>query len=343
MELEEHLAGFASYGVYVIDPEMQYLDGLTQAVVPVQHTVKYVLFDLDTYTESSFEKLKRCCEAFASFVRLGAGMHDPDVFKCLLAENSGGKGYHVWLFLDRPLPAAQVRAWVRDGFMPLWEEAIGKFTSMHPLEIFPKQDTVDEGGFGNLVKLPLGVHAKAGNKSYFVGVQGWAESVDSVQELDADLVPAYTPPAPHEVEAGGGLRTEDDLTPFACVSKVLREGAPSGCRDNAMFHLAAYAKGTGLPEDLVLEWCERANQMFDPPLRDREVRTKVKSAFKGNAPQASCKADWLEGFCPGGEHCFAPRTEDRPRTGYHEDDEATSYLRMSPEDRREYRRQRRES
>jgi hypothetical protein len=35
------------------------------------------------------------------------------------------------------------------------------------LEVFPKQDHVSGQGFGNLVKLPLGVHRKTGKRSYF--------------------------------------------------------------------------------------------------------------------------------------------------------------------------------
>ena len=34
--------------------------------------------------------------------------------------------------------------------------------------MFPKQIKVVEGGFGNLVKLPLGVHRKTGQRSYFL-------------------------------------------------------------------------------------------------------------------------------------------------------------------------------
>ena len=40
------------------------------------------------------------------------------------------------------------------------------------LEVFPKQDRLTGKGYGNLVKLPLGVHRVSGRRSRFVGPRG---------------------------------------------------------------------------------------------------------------------------------------------------------------------------
>lgn len=114
-DIAEHLAGYASYGTYVIRPSDQ--------------TVTSVVFDLDTHDEQAFEDL--CGLVAAMIVDLGG------VPTCLLAEFSGNKGTHVWLFLEQPVPAFKVRRWVARDFTPHWT-ALG-----HPmLEINPKQDTV---------------------------------------------------------------------------------------------------------------------------------------------------------------------------------------------------------
>ena len=42
------------------------------------------------------------------------------------------------------------------------------------IEVFPKQDEVNEGGFGNLLRLPLGVHRRTGQEGFFVDLhQGY--------------------------------------------------------------------------------------------------------------------------------------------------------------------------
>lgn len=309
--LEEHLGGMASYGTYVISPP---------------NLVRFIVFDLDTFSPEAFEWLTTCCEALVRPL-------DPSL-KCLLMESSGSKGFHAWLFLSEPLPAARARRWVERHFVPRWNERAGSFDGT-PLEIFPKQDTVPTGGFGNLVKLPLGTHAKSGRKSEFVPVQGWASDIDNVQKLDASLVPDIQ--APLSTLQSGNAGQGSNPAPFACISQIIEDGAPQGCRDKAMFHFAHYAAGTGLPEDLVEEWCERVNEGFSPPLRANEVRTKVRSASAMNAPHPGCNADWLRGFCPGGERCFAPWNDERPSSGPGKVETPDNYLDLSPEQRREAR------
>jgi len=280
-DLAEHLDGLASYGVYVIRPSDQ--------------TDKYVVFDLDTHDETA-----------AAFLRTGLeGVVNPVLFdlRCLLQESSGSKGIHVWLFLSEPLPARQVRAWVEGTFLPYWR-AVQPNT---PIEVFPKQDTVEPGGYGNLVKLPLGVHAVSGKKSELDRVQGWAGSIDEVVPLDSRLVPEAPPVAPPRPSGASALSRAGlgsvGMTcpprPFPCIDRILRDGVGEGYRDRAMFHLALYMFGHGIDQDLAEEACIRANENFDPPLTEREVRQKVASAYRGRFASARCGSDWLVDVCPG--------------------------------------------
>jgi len=281
-DLLEHLAGYASYGTYVIRPEDQ--------------TVKYVVFDLDTHDEQAFIDL---CKLVHGMI-VGLGGNPP----CLLAESSGNKGVHVWLFLEQPVPAFKVRRWVARDFTPHWT-ALG-----HPmLEVFPKQDRVDEGGFGNLVKAPFGVHAVSGNRSHIIEVPAstFADSLEEVRPLKVANVPDIEAPAltstnrTRERQASG----DGPHAPFLCVDTLLRDGAPKGMRDNGMFHLAAYLYGHGIDQDLAEELCLRANENFDPPMKEAEVRHKVASAYRGRYATASCGSGWLRDLCPGGPECKA--------------------------------------
>lgn len=298
LDVEEHLGGLRSLGSYSIDP--------------TDDTVGFAVFDLDTYDEKALEFLCKRVEGLCHDSGIGRVHYAP----CLLLESSGGKGYHIWLFFDAPVPARDVRAWaavVKEAYdehrRPVDRGESDDCGEWPFLEIFPKQDTVPEGGFGNLVKLPLGVHAKSGRRSEVILNQGWANSVDSVQRFPSSLVPIAPEPVTRHGDAGR-------RAPFACITRIIEEGAPEGNRDNAMFHFARYAIGAGLPEELALEWCLRVNEEFDPPLTDFEVNQKVHSAAQMTAPHPGCGADWLKGFCPGGNSCFAPwndrSTNDEP-------------------------------
>jgi hypothetical protein len=336
MDIEEHLGGMASYGVYVIDPHDHHSNCPgAGGCFCYPNTVKYVVFDLDTYNPRALEWLTERVARLVVSAYGGESAAPADCEKCLLLETSGGKGYHIWLFLSEPVPAERVRYWtqpIRDDY----KRAAEAFDDDWPeLEIFPKQDVVPEGecgpckgtglalpghatcrtckgtgrvsGYGNLVKLPFGVHAKSGKRSEVVCHPGWAESVYKVVRFPSDLIPEVPEDAKRKRH-----ETEGRVAPFPCISKLLTEGIGKGARDRAMFHFAHYALGTGMPEDMVREWADRVNENFDPPLTDFEVEKCVRSAASMSAPHPGCNADWLQGFCPGGGSCHAPWNKEKP-------------------------------
>lgn len=274
-DLEEHLGGVASYGTYVIRPSDQ--------------TVKYVVFDLDTYDQGQLETLT---EAVAALLNTKEPHLPPDLLRSVLLEDSGGKGYHVWLFLDSPLTASVVRRWLeRDFHFP------------HSLEVFPKQDSVEDGGYGNLVKLPLGKHGRTGRWSEFSAASppGWATSIDEVVPLPVTLVPEVAPArsSSGSIRTAGPVETASPSTPFPCIDRVLEGDLEPGVRNNALFHLALYLHGHGIEEDLAYEQVNRANERSDRSLDSREIRTLVHSAYAGRRHGARCGTDWLRAFCPG--------------------------------------------
>ena len=302
MAIAEHLEGFASYGVYVIEPESTKRSLATSEPYPrTTNTVKYVVFDLDTYDADALDFLKRAVMRLiggAAFAWDKPNVHE----RCLLLEDSGGKGYHVWLFLSEPVAAHTVRAWteaVRTQYVTLAGTADPPWPA---LEIFPKQDEVPEGGFGNLVKLPFGVHAKTKARAFLVQVPGWADSLEAVVPFDVGLIPD----APERARASSDVGSSE-ATAFPCITRILEDGAGQGCRDDAMYHFVRYARAQGVPEDLVSEWAARVNELFDPPLTASVVSTKVRSAFRAGTANPGCNAAWLRRFCPGGSSCSYER------------------------------------
>jgi superfamily II DNA or RNA helicase len=78
-----------------------------------------------------------------------------------------GEGAHVWIFFASPIPAREARQ--------LASAAITRACARHrTLEfasydrLFPSQDTLPRGGFGNLIALPLQRQARDGGASVFV-------------------------------------------------------------------------------------------------------------------------------------------------------------------------------
>ena len=77
-----------------------------------------------------------------------------------------GNGAHAWFFFSAPVPAATAR---RMGCFLITETMARRHElSMESYDrLFPNQDTMPKGGFGNLIALPLQLNArKAGNTEF---------------------------------------------------------------------------------------------------------------------------------------------------------------------------------
>ena len=81
-------------------------------------------------------------------------------------EESGYKGYHVWLFFREFLPA--------DLIIQFWQKIL-KYAGPAPQgikrEIFPRESR-SNGGPGSLIKLPLGIHPQSGQRSMLLDAAG---------------------------------------------------------------------------------------------------------------------------------------------------------------------------
>lgn len=88
----------------------------------------------------------------------------------VLERSRSGRGGHVWLFFEEALPAALAR---RLGSHLLTEAMEGRpdigLDSYDRL--FPNQDTLPQGGFGNLIALPLQKRARDRGNSVFLDEQ----------------------------------------------------------------------------------------------------------------------------------------------------------------------------
>lgn len=156
--LRSHLAGAATLGTYLVR-----LDGTVTTLVIDIDVTRRAIEAAETGRGPALEALREL--AWEEALRLRG--HLDALGLPVLLEDSGYKGWHLWVLLSEPVPAEIAyklgRALLR-AHPPARPE-------IH-FESFPKQAEVELGGLGNLVKLPLGIHRRSGRRSVFVTPRG---------------------------------------------------------------------------------------------------------------------------------------------------------------------------
>ena len=171
-DVEEHLAGRKTYGIYLMRADA---------------TVTCAVIDADLKADFRHRKLpadeRRKVQREAGYLVTRIRELSQTAGLAPLLETSGGKGLHFWYFFENAMPAETVRRLLG----PLAGNLAADL-SVFSLEVFPKQDQLTGKGFGNLVKLPLGVHRLTGKRSFFPECAD--RSVDAQLRFLAQVKPA---------------------------------------------------------------------------------------------------------------------------------------------------------
>lgn len=139
-----------------VDPNDRMGRGYTVGVYPllVDETCWFLAVDFDksTWIEDAKAYLETC-----------KNFQVPAV----LERSRSGNGGHVWIFFEAPVPVIQARK--------LGTFLLTKTMNQRPEigmdsydRLFPSQDTLPRGGFGNLIALPLQKKSRERNNSVFV-------------------------------------------------------------------------------------------------------------------------------------------------------------------------------
>ncbi len=133
--IRDHLAGKHTIGVYPLLAD---------------DTCWFLAMDFD---KKSWEKDSTALLAVCH----GAGV------PAALERSRSGKGGHVWVFFDQPVSAALARnlgsALLTRAMEKRHEIGLGSYD-----RLFPNQDRMPKGGFGNLIALPLQKNRREGGK-----------------------------------------------------------------------------------------------------------------------------------------------------------------------------------
>lgn len=288
--LTQHLKGQRTYAPYQISPK--------------DATIKWLCFDIDSYNEVEEDAIKEKVREVARKIYATFGPHH-----CLV-EQSGSKGYHVWLFFDEPIHVSQ-------GF------ALGhKLTQMIPtdkninIEIYPKQQSAKV--LGNTVKLPLGIHQKTKSRCLFVkssfepysNDEQW-EALSKVLSVSSEWVTTNIKiTQPPKDEEGGGYRKFNTYVPL-CLTEILEHGCGEGIRDEAAFRESAYLESKGIPFDLGRSLLETWNTKNSPPLDSDALDLKIEQGYSGNYSWKPCHLSTFDSHCHSACMYFQKKVEKR--------------------------------
>jgi superfamily II DNA or RNA helicase len=176
-----------------------------------------------------------------------------------------GNGAHVWFFFSEPVPAVSAR---RMGCYLITETMAGRHElSMDSYDrLFPSQDTMPRGGFGNLIALPLQRGPRQQGNAVFLDDQLHALADDqqwaylaSVPRIDRKTVERIAGEATRQGSVIGVRAAEpadeEDFEPWARPPsgkpRVVRIAAPLPERVKCVLSQRLFVLKAGLPSPLL--------------------------------------------------------------------------------------------
>jgi hypothetical protein len=271
-QMKQHLMGERTFAPYQISADSK---------------VKWLCLDIDRAprTQTEFQYMEQQLMNLARTTRKYIGPR-------FLVEDSGSKGFHIWIFFTKEISAT--KAYALGHFLAAQTEAVD---GVH-IEVYPKQLTV--GSFGNTVKLPLGVHQKTKNRCFFIDAsfkpkENQWEALQNVQTLDEEWIDQNLSKQIEEIEN----RPEPESSSRApkCFEHILKHGVNKGARDEPTFQLACYLKESGIPQEYAESMLDTWDAEKNVPPMGNVIDTKIASAYSRDYKPSPCGSALFDEYC----------------------------------------------
>lgn len=280
---KEHIEGKQRIGVYPIHDK---------------NLTKWIAYDIDIEDFNLALSIKQKAENLNLHINL---------------ERSKSKGYHGWCVFDQPVEAVKARL----VFESILEELDVK------CEVFPKQDTVAEGQYGNFIFLPLFGGSVPEGRTVFVNDNNQIiiENVNKLSEikltpakyLDAIIFMRKLERRKTIIEETAPGESSQDKRTFSrelpCIEKM-KLGVGKGHRDNVCLRLVINYKEKGMSrgdiETLINNW----NLKNAEPLADKDLVKVINSVFKGGYKSYGCEDAIIQNYC-NKDNCPLIQSQDK--------------------------------
>ena len=280
--LAAHLAGEYRVGTYLI-----MLDGKTP----------FLVFDIDEQNRKLVKRILRRLQerSVTAYV-----------------ERSKSKGFHIWVFVDKPIRAPRARQ-----FAGVVLSGLEKYK----IEVFPKQDKVSAEGLGNCIWLPVFLPDVKKERTVFCDddlepIQRQWEFLKGIKRVSRKrILRAIEGLKPSKIQRFPRLAKSRDGSEFSlppCAQTILLKGVEDGHRNIALFTLAKHLRNAEIEQERVEVLVSNANDQCRPPLEERELTGIVKSVFTRGYTSLGCDNTFVASLC--GERCPIKRKKIKGRS-----------------------------
>lgn len=243
-----------------------------------------------------------------------------------LVERSKSKGFHLWFFSDNQGWQAK---WIRTVLRWMVTEI-----DRPEVEVFPKQDRLLEGQFGNFIYLPLNGRLVSKGRTIFVEPTRWLPPVTNQWDVLAHR-PRYSAEHLDKIAADLELTTSsqrhgcsDDVSkkdqyasnkhsPASsflqqnrsgfglppCAQRILAEGVTEQQRV-ACFRLAVHFHRLGIPEEfaksLLIDWSKKNRPAQGKRIiTTDEITQQTRDGYSGRYRGYGCDDPVISQYCQG--------------------------------------------
>ena len=185
---------------------------------------------------------------------------------------------------------------------------------VYTLEVFPKQNALEDVRFGNFINAPLFGRLVTQGRTVFVDPKSFKrypdqwkflESVNRVSESILDEIieqnDLFIPTSHHLTGYSSPKANEGRFSLPPCARKILQNGVSKYQRVSC-FRLAVHFKRLGLPFDVAVAalkvWALK-NHPKDGKrvIRESEIISQTSSAYSHSYTGYGCKSEALRAFC----------------------------------------------